>query len=236
MQILVLKTIDVILILVGIVGAYYGPLEIHVFSLSVLNLSRNDLFVKVSIVGVSTLVILFILPVLVLRFYKSEKVKMIFESHDSNIYWTEKYPFSLLALNLFLIIAILTLHIAIFSQGIFPVFGRIMLGRQLIHIISLCILILGILMDGVIRLKTWAWWGSTAYLSLLTISAVLSFSRHSFYDIVIMMDLPAYEMEFLDKLVLLHDFHLVGLIALPLLVALGLLVYSKRYFPVIQSS
>ncbi len=45
-----------------------------------------------------------------------------------------------------------------------------------------------------------------------------------------MMKLPAYEMEFIDKLVFLHDYHLVGLFAIPLLITLGLVIYSKRYF------
>jgi len=79
-------------------------------------------------------------------------------------------------------------------------------------------------------LEIWAWWGSLIYVSLLTISSVMSFSRHGFSDIILMMNLPTYEMEFLDKLTLLHDYHLVGLIAVPLLITLGLIIYSKRYF------
>jgi hypothetical protein len=45
-----------------------------------------------------------------------------------------------------------------------------------------------------------------------------------------MMNLPAYEMAFLDKMVVVHDAHLTGLVVMPLVVALGLLVCSKRYF------
>lgn len=45
-----------------------------------------------------------------------------------------------------------------------------------------------------------------------------------------MMKLPAYEMEFLDKLIFLYDYNLVGLFAIPLLINLGLVIYSKRYF------
>lgn len=61
-------------------------------------------------------------------------------------------------------------------------------------------------------------------------SSVMSFSRHSFYDIILMMNLPASEMEFLDKMILLHDYHLVALLAAPRLVTLALIVYSKRYY------
>jgi len=81
-----------------------------------------------------------------------------------------------------------------------------------------------------VRLKRWAWWGGLIYVSALTISAVLSFSRYNFYDITLLMSLPAYEMDFINKLTPLYHYRLVGLVAVPLLVALGLVVYSKRYF------
>jgi hypothetical protein len=42
--------------------------------------------------------------------------------------------------------------------------------------------------------------------------------------------LPLFELAFLDRLTPLRDFHLVVLTSVPLLVLLGLLVYSKRYF------
>jgi hypothetical protein len=58
----------------------------------------------------------------------------------------------------------------------------------------------------------------------------MTFTQVGFYDIMLLMKLPAFEMDFLDALTLLHDYYLVGLIAIPLLIALGLLTYSKRYF------
>jgi hypothetical protein len=105
-----------------------------------------------------------------------------------------------------------------------------MLGRQSVYIITLCILILGILIYGMARLQTWAWWSSLVFVALLTISSVQSFSSHSFYEIILMMNLPAYEMGFLDRLLLLHDYRPVGLFGAPLLITLGLIIYSKRYF------
>ncbi len=307
--ILFLKTIGAILILVGIVAAYYGPLEIFVFylfseggrfhyagfgigsfwfaALVVQNIgyyiiaallipvgighvklrrwaltltqlytwfwlgagilfisnsivlipsafrfypNRDVLVVRLVIIGVSSFIFLVLLPVLALWFYRSDRVRLVFEEHDSNRYWTEKFPLPLVALLLLFVIIIMVMHIAIFFQSMFPIFGRIMLGRQSVYIVSLCILIMGILIYGTVRLKTWAWWSSLAFVSLLTISSVMSFARHSFYDIIIMMKLPAYEMELLDKLEFLHDYHLVGLVAIPLLITLGLVIYSKRYY------
>jgi hypothetical protein len=113
-----------------------------------------------------------LLPLLVLRFYRGEKVRAAFEQHDPNQYWTERTPFPILALLLLFLILIVGLHMAIFFQCIFPMFGLVLLGRQSVPWIALCILILGILMYGTARLKRWAWWGSVAFISLLTLSTV----------------------------------------------------------------
>ena len=195
-----------------------------------IGLSQEVLLFRLVIIGVFSFVFLVLLPILALWFYRSEKVKSVFEEHDSNRYWTERYPSPLLALLLLFVIIILAMHIAIFFQGSFPMFGLIMLGRQSAYMISFCILVLGVLTYGMARLKIWAWWGSLVYISLLAVSSMMSFSSHSFYDMIAMMDLPAYEVEFLEKLTLLRDYHLVFLFAIPLLIAFGLIVYSKRYF------
>jgi hypothetical protein len=165
-----------------------------------LDLSRNVLFSRLAILGVSSFFLLILLPVLALWFYKNEQVRQVFEAHDPNRYWTERYPFPLLALLLLFGILILVLHIAIFFQGLFPVFGRILLGHPAVDIISLCILVTGILIYGLARLRTWAWWCSLVYASLLAVSSIMSFSRHSFSDVIAMMNLPAYETEFIGKM------------------------------------
>ncbi len=195
-----------------------------------LEISPNVLLPRVFLVSAFALISLILLPALSLWFYKSQKVRATFEIQDAKIYWTECYPFPLLALLLLFIIMILVMHLAIFFQVIFPWFGQFILGRQSIDLIALCILILGVLIYGIVQLKKWAWWGALMYLALLSTSALLSFSRHSFSEILQMMDLPAYEIEFLGQLTLLSDFHLTLLAAAPLFAGLGLLIYSKRFF------
>lgn len=195
-----------------------------------LDLEREIIITRLVLVIVSYLIALVILPLLALWFYKSEKVRSVFVAHDPNLYWTERYPFPLLAVFLLFFISIIVLHIAMFFQAMFPMFGRILLGRQSVYILALCSLIFIVLIYGITRLKLWAWWGSLVYVSLLTISSVMTFSRYRFYDIVQIMNLPAYELEFIDKMLLIHDYRLVGLITIPLLVIVGLIIYSRRYF------
>lgn len=304
-----LKIIGVILILVGIVAAYYGPLEIYVFylfseggrfhytgfgigsfwfaalvvqniayyiiagllipigighvklrrwaltltqlyiwfwlgagisiicnlivlipSVFKLDVSQNVLATRSAIIGVFSFFFLVLLPVIALWFYKSEKTRLVFEEHDLNTNWVERYPFALLALVFLFANIIIVMHIAIFLQGVFPLFGKILIGRESVYIISFFILILGVLIYGIVQLKIWAWWGSLIYISFLTISSIMSFLRYSFYDIITMMNLPADEMEFLDRMTLLRNYHLAVLFAIPLLITLGLIIYSKRYF------
>ena len=136
----------------------------------------------------------------------------------------------MLAVLLLVAIAIIVLHIAIFLQAMFPMFGQIGLERQSVYVISLCILVLGILVYGVIRLRMWAWWGSVAYWALLAVSSTMTFARYSFRDIVLLMDIPASELVVFDELVLVHDYRFVGVLAPPLLIALGLVVCSRRHF------
>jgi hypothetical protein len=199
-------------------------------SLSKLDLSREVLFLRSGVTGAAAVIFLILLPLLGLRFYRSEKVRSIFEAHDPNRYWTERTPLPVLALLLLFGIMILVLHIGIFFQSMFPVFGQILLGRSMVYVYSACILITGILIYGTARLKTWAWWSSLVFLSLLAVSTILSFSRYSFSDLIQMMDLPAYEVDFLNRIVLLQDYPLVGLLTGPLLAGIGLAIYSRRYF------
>jgi hypothetical protein len=125
---------------------------------------------------------------------------------------------------------IVVLHLAILYKGLFPFFGRILFPRGSVYLISFCILLLGLLIYGTVSLQKWAWWGALGLITFLTISTVMTFSRHRFYDVILLMDLPAYEMAFIDKLVLIHDFDLGIPLVLPLLAALGLIITSRRYY------
>ena len=181
-------------------------------------------------IGIFFFMVFIVLPVLALWFYKSKWVTAAFETHDPNRYWTEKTPFPLLALLLLFLIMIIELHIAPFVQGLFPLFGQFLPMRPAARIIALCVLILGFLLYGTVKMKKWAWWGSLVFVSFLTISSIITFIRYGFYDLILMLNLPSVEMAYIDRMTLLHDFNLVGLVAIPLLVALGLIIHSRKYF------
>jgi hypothetical protein len=91
------------------------------------------------------------------------------------------------------------------------------------------LLLLG-LMYGIFDLRRWAWWGSVVYFCLLTISSFMSFTRYGIDDIINAMNLPKFEIEFLDKIVIWQGLNLFTLLVIPLLVTLGWIVYSRNYF------
>jgi hypothetical protein len=304
-----LRTIGAVLLLVGLVGAYYGPLEIFVFYLFSrggqfyydgfgmgafwfgalvvqnlgyyviaviclplgighlglrrwtptlarlvltfwlgagllllgnglllipaffkLDLERNVLLFRLIAGGTALLCALVLLPVLGLWFYKRETVQAAFKANEEQGTWIERFPFPVLALLLSYVIMIAGLHVTIFFQGIFPMFGQIWLGRPAAYVISLCFVILCILIYGTVQLKKWAWWGGWIFISLLSVSTLLSFAGRSIYDLLLMMNLPAYEMEFLDRMVLYQDVPMAGYLVPPLLLTLGLILYSGKYF------
>jgi len=103
-----------------------------------LDLSREVLWMRLALTAVFAGIVLILLPLLVLRFYRGEKVRAAFEQHDPNQYWMERTPFPILALLLLLAILIAGLHMAIFFQCIFPMFGLILLGRQSVPWIAYC--------------------------------------------------------------------------------------------------
>ena len=118
-----------------------------------LDLSREVLIFRLVAVGVAAFIFLVLLPVLGLWFYKSERVTAVFLAQDARAYWTERYPFPLLAALLLFVIIIIVLHLAIFFQGLFPLFGQLLLGRASARVIALCVLIAGILIYGLVRLR-----------------------------------------------------------------------------------
>lgn len=121
------------------------------------------------------------------------------------------------------------LHVLILFHGVFPVLHVLVFGLQGIVLIDLSMLVLLALTWGSLRLRRWAWWGSLLYWSLLTFSSIAALSRSSLADILSGMKFAPLEMEALGG-VPMHGAHLAVLVGIPLLVTLGLIAYSRRFF------
>ena len=171
----------------------------------------------------------FLAPWLLMRFYRSRDVRLTFEARDPKATWIDDLPQPVLVLGALLSFFIVVLHIPIFFRGIFPFFGLLLTDLAGILMIDVSIFCLAGLTWGVLKLKPWAWWGSLVFLSLLTLSVFVTFSQYGLLDILASLRFPPTEMEILDGLPF-HGFHLALALGVPLLITLGLLVFSKRYF------
>ena len=188
-------------------------------------LSLAAALIAVVFLGLSYLVF----PGLLIRFYRSRNVKLTFETKDAKSYWIENLPIPILVLCSLYLFYIVVLHMLILFNGMFPVFGVFLFGFQGILLLDISIACLVCLIWGTLRLRMWAWWGSVVYLSLITFSMIQTLFQSSYSTILSGLEFPPREMEFLGGLPV-QGYHFAALVGIPLLITLGLIIYSKRYF------
>jgi len=206
-----------------IVGA---PLMIvFLFILSVKEMSPTAALLVVIALGLSYLIV----PGLLIRFYKSQDVRQTFEAKDANSYWIERLPMPVLVLTVLFIFYVVVLHVPIFFNGIFPLFGIWLSDIQGILVLDISIVSLVCLICGTLRQRAWAWWSSVGYFGLLTLSSVVTLMQSSFSEMLSLMRFPATEMELLEGVSLQGD-HFAPFIGIPLVITLGVIILSKRHF------
>jgi hypothetical protein len=170
-----------------------------------------------------------LLPGLLIRFYRSNQVRVAFETRDPGSYWTEKRPQPLLVLSALFAFYAVILHILVFFRGIFPVFGTFVLDMEGFVLVDLSIWWLVLLAWGTLRARPWAWWGAMIYFLLLTTSVIWTLTTSSWADILSLLNFPLTEVEILDGLPL-QGVHLALFLGLPLLLTLLAIAISKRSF------
>jgi hypothetical protein len=203
------------------------PLSIVLFLMLVTakELSLVAVLVAAILLGLSYLVI----PGLLVRFYRSRDVRLTFESGDPQSYWIETHPMPVLVLSTLHLFYILVLHIPLLFNGIFPLFGVLVSDLPGMFLLDASVLCLALLVWGLLRLRTWAWWGSLIYFGLFTTSSILTLTRSRYADILSAMDLPPTEVKFLDG-VPLQGFHFAVFTGIPLLITLGVILVSRKHF------
>ena len=189
------------------------------------DLSLAAALIAVVFLGLSYLVF----PGLLIRFYRSRNVKRTFETKDAKSYWIEDLPIPILVLCSLYLFYIVVLHMLILFNGMFPVFGVFLFGFQGILLLDISIACWVCLIWGTLRLRMWAWWGSVVYSSFITFSTIITLFKSSYSTILSGLEFPPREIEFLGGLPV-QGYHFAVLVGIPLLITLGLLIHSKRYF------
>lgn len=193
-------------------------------------LASKDVSLPAALIALTGLALSYaVVPVLLIRFYRSRDVRLTFETKDPRSPWVENVPLPLLVVCAVFVLTIAVLHVLVLFNGVFPLFHTLIFELRGIELIALSILILVGLIWGLLRLRPWAWWGALVYWGYLTFSTIAALSRMTFADILSHMKFSPLEVDILDGIPI-HGAHLAVLAGIPLLVTLGLVVYSRRYF------
>lgn len=200
-------------------------MAVFVFMSSVKELSSTAALLVVVALGVSYL----LARGLLIPFYRSQNVRRIFEAKDANSYWIESLPIPVLVLAVLFAFYAIAMHVPLFFNGVFPLFGIWLSDIQGVVALDISIAGLAFLTLGLLRRRAWAWWGSVGYFGLLTFSSVATLVQSSLSEILSVLRLLPTEAGILEG-VPLQGAHLAALIGIPLIVTLGVIVVSRRYF------
>jgi hypothetical protein len=193
-------------------------------------MASKDVSLPAALIALTGLALSYaVVPGLLIRFYRSRDVRLTFETRDPRSPWIEDVPLPVLVVCAVFGLTIAVLQVLILFNGVFPLFHTLIFELRGIELIALSILILVGLIWGLLRLRRWAWWGSLLYWGYLTFSSIAALSRMTFADILSHMKFSPLEVEVLDGIPI-QGAHLAVLAGIPLLVTLGLIVYSRRHF------
>jgi hypothetical protein len=170
-----------------------------------------------------------VVPLALLRFYRSRDVTLVFQGEHADACWTERLPLPLLVLCMLYAFWILALHTAVLFRGAFPFFGLLLTDLTGIVMIDAAVWLLVLLTCGTLQRQRWAWWGALAHFAVMTLSSMWTFARLSWVEMLDTMQFAPLEVEALDGIPT-HGLHVAVFIGLPLLATLGWVIYCGRFF------
>lgn len=185
------------------------------------------------LVALGTLVFLFssyfVLPVLLIRYYKGNNILKTVENTSSRPSWVEGLPVPILMQSLLYCFLFVMFHILILFRGIFPLFGTFLSGLSGIISIDIGLAVIAVLTWGTLRRRIWAWWSSVILLGIFSISTIITFTAHSYAEMLAVLAFPPAELQFLQGIPA-QGYHFAVLAGIPLIVSWLIAVLSRRYY------
>ncbi len=166
-------------------------------------------------------------PVLLIRFYQSRDVRLSVEARDPGPSRLEGAPLPTLVLGSLCLLGALLLQLPALTNGLFPFLGVFLTGRSGFLALDLAMLGVLALAWGILRRQAWAWWALLGYLGAAACSAVATFARTRYADILALASFPATELQWLRGIPL-QGYHLAALIGLPPILSLALAIVWRR--------
>lgn len=187
------------------------------------------------LLGLIFLVIYPLLPLILLKFYRTANVQLSFQHKGSDEGWFEQTPQPIFVLGSLMIYFVGVLHIPLLFNGIFPVFGNFMFEYKGILLIDISVVLLIFLTWGILGKRLWAWWGTLAYFILMILSSTITLLTVTPQEIYTHMKFAPLEQKIMMNLPL-QGIHFLFFIVLPLFITLIILITSRRYFQSIKIS
>ncbi len=207
------------------------PLSLIIFMML---LTSKDLSLSALPFLIVTYLLLYpILPILLLRFYRSGKTKALFFRPEMQSSWWNTVPEPVLVVGGLMIVIFAAFQVPLLSNAVFPLFGRLLVTMPGARWIGASSLVLGVLIWGILRQKFWAWWGSVLFFGFHVLSAAITFLRLSPQTLVDALRFPEFEDDILITVLSnapMGSLHITLLIVLPPLATLLLLLVFRRDF------
>lgn len=172
-----------------------------------------------------------VLPIVMLRFYRSPGVGRAFQATRDPSNWLATTPQAVLVTGSLMVLMALFLHFPLLFDGFFPLFGRVVVGLPGVLILDLSIATCVILVVGIVRRSYWSWWGALVFLGLITVSSVVTFLTVSPQEIVAQMRFAPLEVEALSGIPM-RGYHLATFFGLIPAATLVCVTASRRHFKV----
>ena len=177
-----------------------------------------------------------IIPLLMIWFYRTKNVLLTFNKNNVNQNYNNmvnKIPIIIKTISVLFIFFIIVFHLHFLFNGFFPLFGKLLSGLNGFILIDIFIFLLGILIWGLLRLKSWSWYGSIVYLIFLILSTAITLYKQNIKGLLSVMAFAPNEMEIINNITL-KDWQIsiiLGVsVIMPLIITMILLAINKRYF------
>jgi len=179
-----------------------------------------------------------IIPLLMIWFYRTKNVLLTFNKIKNNANQNynnlvNKIPIIVKTITVLFIFFIIVFHIHFLFNGFFPLFGKLLSGLNGFILIDIFIFLLCFLIWGLLRLKSWFWYGSIVYLIFLILSTAITLYKQNIKGLLSVMTFAPKEMEIINNITL-KDWQIsiiLGVsVIIPLIITMMLLAISKRYF------
>ncbi|MBN1580118.1 MAG: hypothetical protein JXA89_05405 [Anaerolineae bacterium] len=193
-------------------------------------LMSKDLTLFVALVAIGLVAAFyFIIPWLLIRFYKSRDVQLTFGQRDPEPDRLGTIPIPVLVLSALYLLGAVLLHVPIFFRGIFPLFGLFLFDLPGFLLLDFSIWACVILAWGTLRRKSWAWWGALAGVGLMIVSTTITLLAMDYHEVLAQMRFAPLEMQALQGIPA-RGVYVALFVGGPMVVTWIVIVCSKRHF------